>query len=160
MSAVPANDERPLGQTAWLAVRALPGMDTPELQALLAHVVGHLVDRQGSMLVAQNVSRVLSAARQVDRALTLVEIAFAVAAKHGVTTAELRTPIGVGKSASWNISHPRQEAFWIARQQRCPDGSYRHSLPSIGRYFGGRDHTTVIYGIRAHAHRMANETAA
>ena len=29
------------------------------------------------------------------------------------------------------------------------------SLPQIGRALGGRDHTTVLYGLKCHAERMA-----
>lgn len=41
------------------------------------------------------------------------------------------------------VAVPRHIAFWIARNRT------RHSLPNIGRAFGGRDHTTVIQGMRS-----------
>jgi chromosomal replication initiator protein len=39
------------------------------------------------------------------------------------------------------IAHPRQIAMYIARQIT------RHSLEEIGGYFGGRDHSTVLYAV-------------
>jgi len=32
--------------------------------------------------------------------------------------------------------------------------SGRYSLPAIGRFLGGRDHTTILHGVRAHRARM------
>lgn len=155
MTAVPVNDDdRPLGINAFSAVRTMPGMTTPELHVLLGHLVGHLVDRQGCMVVARSAGIALSAARKVDAPLTLAEIAFGVAAKYDVSVSDLCSPIETPMSAGRNISHPRQEAFWIARRQRRTDGSYRHSLFAIGAFFGGRDHTTVLHGVRAHAERL------
>jgi chromosomal replication initiator protein len=39
------------------------------------------------------------------------------------------------------IAYPRQIAMWLARQIT------RHSLEEIGGFFGGRDHSTVIYAV-------------
>ncbi len=39
------------------------------------------------------------------------------------------------------IAYPRQVAMFLVRQLT------EHSLPEIGEYFGGRDHTTVLHGI-------------
>ncbi len=161
MSAVPVNDdERPLGLAAFSAVRTMPGMSTPELHVLLGHLIGHLVDRQGSMVVARTASIVLTAARKVDTPLTLAEIAFGVAAKYDVSVADLCEPSGTPGSKTDAIARPRQEAYWLARQQRRPNGDYRHSLPAIGKFFGGRDHTTVLYGVRRHAERLLKEPIA
>ena len=48
-----------------------------------------------------------------------------------------------GPSRLRPIAHARQEAMALARELR------RDSLPMIGREFGGRDHTTVMHGLRA-----------
>lgn len=44
---------------------------------------------------------------------------------------------------SQNIVRPRQIAMFLSK------AGGKHSLPEIGRRIGGRDHTTVLYGIRA-----------
>lgn len=53
-----------------------------------------------------------------------------------------------GPSRRRAIVRARQEAMWEARQ-RTP-----LSLPEIGRRLGGRDHSTVLHGVRKHAERM------
>lgn len=49
---------------------------------------------------------------------------------------------------------PRQEAMWRCRTETSM------SMPDIGRRFGNRDHTTVLYSIRAHAKRMSEKAFA
>lgn len=61
----------------------------------------------------------------------------------------------VGDSRLRPIVHKRQEAMYRLRKLACEDGSPRYSLPVIGDKFGGRDHTTVLHGVRAHAKRLA-----
>lgn len=51
----------------------------------------------------------------------------------------------------------RQDFMWRCRQMKNPDGSYRYSLPQIGRFLG-MDHTTVLHGANAHAKRMGAGT--
>jgi hypothetical protein len=43
---------------------------------------------------------------------------------------------------TWDVSHPRQVAMYLAKTLT------KHSLPYIGRRFGGRDHTNVLHGVR------------
>lgn len=43
----------------------------------------------------------------------------------------------------------RQEAMWRARRETSL------SYPEIGNLMGGKDHTTIIYGVRKHAERLA-----
>lgn len=48
-----------------------------------------------------------------------------------------------GISRKRNIVRPRQVLMWEVKRQ-WPETS----LPEIGRIFGGRDHTTILHGIR------------
>jgi hypothetical protein len=49
------------------------------------------------------------------------------------------------------ISHPRQIAMFLASELT------NKSLPAIGRLFGKRDHTTVLYAIRAVKKRIETD---
>lgn len=71
-----------------------------------------------------------------------------VAIKHGLTLADLIGPYRAPK-----VAHARQEAMWVLFQER------RWSYPQIGRFFGGRDHTTIMHGVRRHQSRL-DEAAA
>ena len=51
-----------------------------------------------------------------------------------IKTADLRS-----KNRSRRISIPRQIAMYLSREYT------KHSQPDIGRQFGGKDHTTVIF---------------
>jgi len=49
----------------------------------------------------------------------------------------------IGTSQVREVAWPRMRMYWVMRKTKP-----RMSLPEIGRRFGGRDHTTIIYGIR------------
>jgi len=51
------------------------------------------------------------------------------------------------RKAAW----PRQVAMYLARELT------EHSLPTIGRYFGNRDHSTVVHACHAVRDRMAHD---
>ena len=55
----------------------------------------------------------------------------------------------VSKRTSQAESIPRQVAMYLCRRLTS------HSLPTIGRAFGNRDHTTVLYACRTTEERMA-----
>jgi hypothetical protein len=57
----------------------------------------------------------------------------------------------VSQRRSREIAYPRQVAMYLAAELTPK------SLPAIGRYFGGRDHTTVMHAIRAVRERMEND---
>lgn len=63
----------------------------------------------------------------------------------GVRLSELR-----GVTRAKRVCWPRQIAMYETRRQR-PDVSY----PAIGRWYGGRDHTTVLHAERKVAAWMA-----
>ncbi len=52
---------------------------------------------------------------------------------------------------SRNIAYPRQIAMYLCRKLTT------RSLPQIGRYFGNRDHTTVLYAVRKLEDLMAKD---
>jgi chromosomal replication initiator protein len=64
----------------------------------------------------------------------------------GVSIAELK-----GDRRTKRVVIPRQVAMYLARE--LTDAS----LPAIGRAFGGRDHTTVIYAVQKVGRQMADE---
>ena len=76
--------------------------------------------------------------------ITVAEIAKQTAERYGVTVNELKSA-----RRGHRLVCARQEAMWRARNET------QHSLPCIGRFLGGKDHTTVIYGIRKHEGRIA-----
>jgi len=69
-----------------------------------------------------------------EEAVGMEEILAAVAEHYGVAPADLKS-----KGRSKEVVRPRQVAMFLIRQ--LTDAS----LPEIGQFFGGRDHTTVLY---------------
>lgn len=65
-----------------------------------------------------------------------------IALRHGLDVRDLKGPCR-DRRLAW----PRQEACYEIRRRT------RFSLPQIGDVLGGRDHTTILHGIRAHCHR-------
>lgn len=72
-----------------------------------------------------------------DRLVTIENIQKTVAEYYKVKVADL-----LSKRRSRSIARPRQMAMAFAKELT------NHSLPEIGDYFGGRDHTTVIHACR------------
>ncbi len=56
-----------------------------------------------------------------------------------------------GRSRSQKVAKPRQIAMHLARQET------KASLPQIGRALGGRDHTTVLYGVQQVSDRIERD---
>lgn len=79
---------------------------------------------------------------EIEARPTAKAIAIQVADRHGLTLEDLRGPCR-RREVAW----PRQEAM-AAVYANC-----RVSLPWVGRFFGNRDHTTVLHAIRRVAER-------
>jgi chromosomal replication initiator protein len=75
----------------------------------------------------------------------LERLAARVAARFRVAEKALRGPSRVR-----NVVWPRQVAMYVARQAGF-------SLPAIGAYFGGRDHTTVMHSCEQVARKAADD---
>lgn len=60
----------------------------------------------------------------------------------------------VGQSRVAAISYPRYYAMWVLRNAITIEGAPM-SYPEIGRVLGGRDHSTIIAGVKAAEKRLA-----
>jgi chromosomal replication initiation ATPase DnaA len=118
-----------------------------DLRAFVGAVRKRAVPVPVSVEVAPRSGRSLSHKRaQNTRHLTTLSRAIveAVASRFGMTAADL-----IGPRRTREYAYARHMAMAEVRAARCL------SLPAIGRMFGGRDHTTVIHGIRCHQERAA-----
>ena len=94
-----------------------------------------LVGREITLELTQDcLSDVLKAS---DRKVTVEEIQRRVSEHYNIRLSEM-----IGPKRVRNYARPRQVAMYLAKQMTS------RSLPEIGRRFGGRDHTTVMHGIR------------
>jgi hypothetical protein len=75
-------------------------------------------------------------------------IVAAVSERFDVPAAQLRGP-----SRRRPVARPRQVAMYLTRHLTG------RSLPMIGRWFGGRDHSTVVHAVRATEARRATDAA-
>jgi hypothetical protein len=66
-----------------------------------------------------------------------------IVARYGVSVTELASA-----RRSRDVVRARHHLMWLLRQET------HWSLPHIGRFLGGRDHTTVMHGIRRHEARL------
>jgi len=72
-----------------------------------------------------------------EKQITIENIQKTVAEYFKIRVSELNS-----KKRSRSIARPRQIAMTLAKELT------NHSLPEIGEYFGGRDHTTVLHGCK------------
>lgn len=75
--------------------------------------------------------------------VTMHHIIEATSVVHGLSAEDLTSP-----NRSRRITRPRQQAMYVARQ--ITDLSF----PQIGRRLGGRDHTTILFGVQKIAKRQ------
>jgi chromosomal replication initiator protein len=108
-----------------------------ELEGALNRIVAQatLVGRAITLEMAQEILQDLL--RAYERRVTIEEIQKRVAEHYGIRLADMQSA-----RRARAVARPRQVAMYLAKQLTP------RSLPEIGRKFGGRDHTTVIYAIR------------
>jgi chromosomal replication initiator protein len=108
-----------------------------ELEGALNRIVAQatLVGRAITLEMAQDILQDLL--RAYERRVTIEEIQKRVAEHYGIRLADMQSA-----RRARAVARPRQVAMYLAKQLTP------RSLPEIGRKFGGRDHTTVIYAIR------------
>jgi chromosomal replication initiator protein len=85
--------------------------------------------------------------RASDKRVTIEEIQRKVAEHYNVRLADM-----IGPKRLRTIARPRQVAMYLSKHLTS------RSLPDIGRRFGGRDHTTIMHGIRKIEELMAADS--
>ncbi len=104
-----------------------------------------LVGREITLELAQDC--LADILRASDRKLTIEEIQRKVAEHYNIRLSDM-----IGPKRVRNIARPRQIAMYLAKQLTP------RSLPEIGRRFGGRDHTTIMHGVRKIEELMATDS--
>jgi chromosomal replication initiator protein len=107
-----------------------------ELEGALNRILA-FADLSGSSLTPNLVEVALADLLPQKRNIPSDKILEAVARLEGIEVQDL-----VGQNRSAKIAVPRQLAMYVLREIN------EISFPQIGELLGGRDHTTVMYGIR------------
>lgn len=123
-------------------------------------VLAQLVDRTpGSMRELEGAVNTLAAAAgsrlsavSVDEASTLLGMAMRGGPERRITVDEIQKTVAehfnlkqadlLSERRTRSVARPRQIAMYLCKQHTT------RSYPDIGRRFGGRDHTTVLHGVR------------
>ena len=118
-----------------------------ELEGALTRVTAHanLVGRKMSIEMAKEVLKDLL--RACNKTVTVDDIQRFVSNYYSIRLADLHSP-----KRSKAVALPRQIAMFLAKELTTK------SLPEIGRSFGGRDHTTVLYGVRKITEELSKNT--
>ena len=85
--------------------------------------------------------------RASDRKITVEEIQRKVSDHFNIRLSDL-----IGPKRVRTFARPRQMAMYLSKQLTS------RSLPEIGRRFGGRDHTTVMHGVRKIEELMSKDS--
>ncbi len=108
-----------------------------ELEGALTRLIAHatLVGSPVSLDSAQELLKDLLRAN--DRRITVEDIQRRVAEHFNIRQADMQS-----QRRERPVVRPRQIAMYLAKKLTT------HSLPEIGRKFGGRDHTTVMHAVK------------
>ncbi len=96
---------------------------------------GSLVGREITLELAQDC--LADILRASSRKITIDEIQRRVSEHYNIRLSDM-----IGPRRMRTLARPRQIAMYLSKQLTS------RSLPEIGRSFGGRDHTTVMHGVR------------
>ena len=119
-----------------------------DLEAALTKLVAYadLVDRNMSLEIAQQQLRdIFTNPRQ--KSITIDIVQRVVAEYFGLSQSDLK-----GKKRTKAIAFPRQLAMYLARDMT------EYSTTELGIEFGGRDHTTIMYGCQKIENRIKTDS--
>ncbi len=130
-----STDDIPLAVMQYVATNITSNIR--ELEGALNRIVAQIemIDRPVTVEIAKE--RLRDLLRSNDRRISVEEIQRAVAEHYGITVADL-----LSNCKQRAIARPRQVAMYLVKRLT------NRSLPDIGRKFGGRDHTTIMHGVR------------
>ncbi|MSR44310.1 MAG: chromosomal replication initiator protein DnaA [Phycisphaerales bacterium] len=120
-----------------------------ELEGALTKVRGHAM-ANGVGISLEIAKIALADVRSIDglsNKPSIQMIIDAVTAYYDIKLSDL-----MSKRRHKSVALPRQVCMWLARKYT------RYSLEEIGGYFGGRDHTTVLHGVRAIGLRRGSDS--
>jgi chromosomal replication initiator protein len=146
----------------------IEGVDPAALDLIAARVTDHVRALEGALIrvvaygsltgkpvTAQLANEVLgtlypaATSQHAGVTVTVSQVQERVAAAFGLSVETL-----LSQSRAGHVSWPRQLAMYLARELTG------ETLPAIGKAFGGRNHTTVLYAHRRTAERMAGDPEA
>jgi len=123
------------GVLEFLAHRISSNVRVLEGALMRLFAFGSLVGREITMELTQDC--LADILRASDRKITVEEIQRKVSDHFNIRLSDM-----IGPKRVRTFARPRQIAMYLAKQLTS------RSLPEIGRRFGGRDHTTVMHGVR------------
>jgi len=123
------------GVLGFLAHRITTNVRVLEGALTRLFALASLVGREVTLDLAQDC--LADILRSSDRKVTVEEIQRKVAEHYNIRLSDM-----IGPKRLRVIARPRQVAMYLAKQMTT------RSLPEIGRRFGGRDHTTIMHGVR------------
>jgi chromosomal replication initiator protein len=108
-----------------------------ELEGALNRVIAHS-ELMGRPITVEGANDLLQdLLRANDRRVSVEDIQRKVAEHYNIRLSDMHSP-----RRARMVARPRQIAMYLAKAMT------EHSLPEIGRKFGGRDHTTIMHGVR------------
>lgn len=118
-----------------------------ELEGALRRVVAHC-QFKGSLIGIEEAREALKdLLRLQEKLVTLDNIQLVVADYFKIRRSDL-----ISSTRTRSIARPRQIAMALAKELTS------HSLPEIGKHFGGRDHTTVLHACRKLAELRSSDS--
>ncbi|MXQ08196.1 chromosomal replication initiator protein DnaA [Alphaproteobacteria bacterium GH1-50] len=123
------------GVLEFLAHRISTNVRVLEGALMRLFAFGALVGREITLELTQDC--LADILRASDRKITVEEIQRKVSEHFNIRLSDL-----IGPKRVRTFARPRQMAMYLSKQLTS------RSLPEIGRRFGGRDHTTVMHGVR------------
>lgn len=127
----------PLADDVICYVAARIDSNTRELEGAITKLQGESMLTNGVIDMDLAKKALGEAETNREKRITIQQIIDTVVKYYNIKLSDLQS-----KKRNQSIAFPRQICMFLARKHT------RYSLEEIGGYFGGRDHTTVLHGVR------------